>query len=252
MGKEEHVEWPVCSGGCGKRLQPLELPSFAGGMLIVPITLCEECKARQDEDEKKNAVKRLKHDREVYVQSLVSGMVIPYSMHDNAQSNLELRELVGGVVFKDRKLTPRGVYVYGPPGAWKTRALCVCALAAARRGYKIDWLDCPVLLCEYSAAVAGGMTVAADLVERCTSPNVLIIDDFGKGVVTPRGCELLYNIINMRTVREMPIWYTANKPPSMVTKWIKTDDADYSGSIMRRIVETCTVIKATKKGGKAE
>ena len=229
---------------CGNILKPLELPSFGGGSFSVPAAvMCDECFAKSEKDAGVAAIR-------AYVQGLIDNKVVPYADHDPTLANLPLRDMVGSSVFADHKIHSRGVYIHGPAGIWKTRALSACALTAARRGYTVEWLDCPVLLCEYSEAVSDTMHRAAALINRCTRPDIFVIDDFGKGVVTQRGAELLYNIINQRIVRGKPVWYTANKPPSMVKGWIKYDEAGYAQSIIRRITEYCQVIKSKTKGGK--
>jgi DNA replication protein DnaC len=169
---------------------------------------------------------------------------IPYRDHDLAMANHSLLRDFGEAAFSKGKLAHKGVYAWGGAGSWKTRSAAFCANLAAERGYSLSWRSVPAMLIGYSRLTMESQDAVERFISDMTRPDVLILDDLGKGSLTNRGVELLYTILDARFVENKPIWYTANAPPCFVKKWIRTDDVGYGESIQRRIEEGTEVIKA--------
>jgi DNA replication protein DnaC len=134
-----------------------------------------------------------------------------------------------------------GVFIHGVTGTFKTRTLCVLAHRAIKKDMSLEWESCPVMLSNYSQSLMDN--TAGSMLDRLIRPAILVIDDWGKGKVTDRGREFLYNVVNLRFERGRSIWYTSNKRPEWVKNgWIKNDESDDGPAIERRIVQSCRVI----------
>lgn len=156
---------------------------------------------------------------------------IPYRDTDNRVQ--PLLDAIGEVADK-------GLFLYGTTGTWKSRAACVLLERAIKKGRTGVWVSCPLMLLQYSSSLMDG--TSTNILTTLIRPDILVIDDWGKGKLTDRGLELLYTVTNLRFERGLPTWFTANKAPVSLRKWIKSDDADYTGAILRRITEGCRII----------
>jgi len=225
---------------CGENIP--EVTSYFGGVLDGPFAICDKCataaEQRRIDEEGQIAAN-------VYMQKVaVQKSRIPYSDSDLSKANHKLLRAFGEAAFKDSRLSRRGIYVHGRAGLWKTRAAAFCASLACDRGHSVCWRSVPMMLSDYTRATMTNQEGAGKFISDMVRPDLLVLDDFGKGVLTARGLELLYTIIDDRFVNNKATWYTANGPPEILNKWIRVDDVGYAESILRRVNEGAEVLKA--------
>jgi DNA replication protein DnaC len=219
---------------CNKELQSVVLPSFEGGSITLTPNLCEACEILEAEEERDWMLK----EREKLI-----ARTIPYTDNDPDRMDENLVADVGVLAFRNGRLVRRGVYLWGPVQTWKTRTLSHLAACAMRKGIPTVWVDCPKMLLSYSDALGDGGGEATSLLEGMSKVPLLVIDDFGKGVLTPRGRELLYVVIDQRLIRKLPVWYTSNNPVEFVRMWMRDDGAHHAEAVERRIKESCEIVK---------
>jgi DNA replication protein DnaC len=69
--------------------------------------------------------------------------------------------------------------------------------------------------------------------------QLLLIDDIGKGRLSPAAEELLYDILDKRSEKQLPIIWTANSTAEQLHDMMSADRGD---AIMRRLGEFTKVI----------
>ena len=140
-------------------------------------------------------------------------------------------ENFAGATFNNGK---NSLMLFGSYGTGKTH------LAAAIANYVIDVFGMPVMfdtwvghLNELKAEFDGGKKEYAD---KMKSVPLLIIDDFGKEKPTEWNKEVLFDVINARYERYLPVIITTNLTWNEVEKHI--DDA-----VQSRLIEICDSIQ---------
>lgn len=209
------------------------LTKLDGSDFLVTDTICPACRKEDDRNKKRQA-------REGVCKALQDAGV-PFC--GVGASEAEIVTLLQGwaAAFKSGR---DGWFLYGAAGGYKTRALCfACETIALAGGPVATWINCPFMLVQYTAAAAGVEGSTAQILARMSGAKILVVDDWGKGVLTPRGLELIYAVVNRRYERRLPTLYTSNKPLEWLAKWVKADDCDYVGAIIRRIRETCKIVE---------
>lgn len=221
---------------CGELKVPtVEFPAFdSGAPRLAPIgRWCEEC-AKVEEAKEKRATRRER--------IALAARQLPH-FGDTVEKRVRknLRSHVRSVIIHNRM---RGIFIWGVPGTWKTRALCDIGAAMILQGKSLLWLNCPLMLLAYTDTLKDAKAMAIRTVRDYVAPDILVIDDYGKGKVTERGSELLYTVVNRRFEKRKPIWYTSNHAPEHTKTWFTNDTAKYGDSIMRRIRESCKEVRA--------
>ncbi len=226
-------------GRCEKRdVKVTTAPTCDGRQKEFIEIFCEACIEEIEAEAKTEERKQKREKEKERLEALVTRAEIPYRDTDNRAKPLLKR-------VKKEWSTDQGLFVFGPTGTMKTRSLCVLAVRAIRKGHTCVWINCSPMLRRYSHACKEGN--GDDMLDAYIRPDILVIDDWGKGKVTDRGAEFLYDVTNIRFERGRPIWMTSNLAPEFVKSWIRDDDGNYGPVIERRILEGCAVINTGEK-----
>ena len=90
----------------------------------------------------------------------------------------------------------QNLLINGPTGVGKTWLACALGSQACRRGHTASFYKMTTLYEDISAALHSGTltTMKAALVK----PQLLILDDFGMGQMTPTAAQMLYDVADAR------------------------------------------------------
>ncbi|TWO64409.1 AAA family ATPase [Caenimonas sedimenti] len=121
--------------------------------------------------------------------------------------------------------------VVGPTGVGKTWLACALAHQACRQGMKV-WFQKAADL--YTSIVEASMEgTVSKLKTSLTTPNLLILDDFGIGEMTPYACQVLLDIVDRR-MRTGSLLITSQYPTE---KWHASfPDPTIADAVLDRVV----------------
>jgi len=201
-------------------------------------TVCSDC---GDKLAAREALEKRMRQRNAMLKRL------PFTTFDPHKGNTGLLNTAGLMVFKDKRLTEKGIYIHGPSRTCKTRVLCALAIIALDRGYSVGFRSCPHMLRAYSQSLLDGSMDG--LLARLHKPDVLIIDDFGEGKLTERGLELLYMIVDKRLILQKPVWFTSNLALNHTINWMAHDTLTRirATRILTRIDETTDALVSQQR-----
>lgn len=137
---------------------------------------------------------------------------------------------------------PIGIGIRGASGSQKTRAAVALLYRLRMKGFSIQFLkatDISRYSVEQFSNDRETQSEAMSVIRSAKTIQVLLIDDLGKGRMAPAAEELLYDILDKRSERELPVIWTANATAKQLHSMMTEDRGD---AIMRRLVEFTTVI----------
>lgn len=120
----------------------------------------------------------------------------------------------------------------------KTRVAYQCLKRCYEAGTTVMALSHPDLV-KIARDASRGDKWAENQLEDIKHCGALLIDDIGKGADTPRGLEALWNIVNHRTTRKLPLIWTANGGDQYLTN--KLGD-EFGKPIVERLRESTNPI----------
>lgn len=213
-----------------------ELIECLGSKLDFKPGLCESCEEK---------IEKAEHDarEEKRVNTLLSRLPLVW---DESIGNKNAVLAIGSVVFDHRKPVNVSLWIGGRVRSGKTTGVCAVAEVWARRGGKFIWHACPELLLTYSSLFGESCRMAGEYIKKLSLyDGVLIIDDVGAGVITPRGEEALFELVDTRMLKKYPTWVTSNLKPEGLSDWMK--DAIMAERIIGRIKETFKEVVIEKR-----
>jgi hypothetical protein len=133
---------------------------------------------------------------------------------------------------------PKGLFVVGPTGRAKTRAVW----SAMHK----HWLNENKIYCRSSFQLSQDAVKAltdhengSRVMPTYVNPNILFLDDLGKRL-TPSASQFLFEVIERRTSQMLPIMVTSNETPATLKEAI--NDPTMADPILRRIKEFCDTV----------
>jgi DNA replication protein DnaC len=126
----------------------------------------------------------------------------------------------------------RGMVIAGPVGTNKTRLACFMALSTSAASWcKIGFLSAANI----RARALADWGNAADIIDAATKPDVLVIDDLGKGSPTATVDEICFAILDQRANFLRQTFVTTNYDPTTLQTRFKEQET--ARAIMRRLLE---------------
>tara|TARA_R110000796_G_C14571530_1_gene435801 strand:- start:36797 stop:37516 length:720 start_codon:yes stop_codon:yes gene_type:complete len=123
----------------------------------------------------------------------------------------------------------RGLTIVGAPGSGKTRLATLVAAAAATWGIWPKFLSAATL----RSAAFSDWPAANKLINDHSKPRLLIIDDLGKAAPSNQGDEIIFQILDNRSMwQKSTIITTQYTPERLATRFV---DGETAGGIVRRI-----------------
>lgn len=121
----------------------------------------------------------------------------------------------------------RGLWLWGPAGAGKTRLLATAALARLRV-VQVRWVSVAVLITQLDGAWSDADRQAG--LKVLTDPGVVVLDDLDKIVPTSRVQMALFTALEAREQAGVGILVSSNGPPSEIGR-------TFSSPFMSRLVK---------------
>jgi len=133
-----------------------------------------------------------------------------------------------------------GLGLVGATRLGKTRCLYLALQARHRAGQRVMAVRAKVHARAATTAAGGNHAdsrtrdTAHQLLRRCITADVLLLDDLGKGTPTPRAIEAMEDLVEERTSRRRPILWSANAG----SEWLAHHFGEDSGpAIIARLAE---------------
>jgi len=138
---------------------------------------------------------------------------------------------------------PKGLGMMGKSGEGKTRAAVLILKDNHYLGRSICYMKA-VKLTQYARDQFSDdseiRNTARKRIKKTYKCNLLLLDDIGKGRLTASAEELLFDIIDERSEKGLPIIWTSNASGKELHAMFSLDKAD---AILRRLSEFSTVVK---------
>lgn len=133
---------------------------------------------------------------------------------------------------------PKGLLLHGKTGLGKTRAIWLLLHRLYFEGIRFKWMTAATF-CDRSSDAAG-KGESEEFVESLVNPQILFIDDIGKGKMTERNAGALFNVLDQRFINQKPVFMTMNLIGDELAKRI---DPDMGAPLVRRMREFCHQVK---------
>lgn len=140
------------------------------------------------------------------------------------------------------EFNPIGIGIRGKSGEQKTRAAVLILHKMKMTGKSVYFLK-STDIAKYSAQQFSNekelQSDALKAIRSAHTAQVLLIDDIGKGRLSPAAEELLYDLLDRRSERQLPVIWTSNAVQGELHKMLSNDRGD---AIIRRLSEFSTLI----------
>lgn len=160
-----------------------------------------------------------------------------YQTTDENQIAPQLKKAI-----REWKYGPIGLGFKGPSGSQKTRASVLLLYSLHKSGRSVFYLKATNLTKNALEAFSddkGTKKQALEAMRQATECHVLLLDDIGKGRLSPSAEESLYALLDTRTENMLPTIWTTNADSSQLHDMMSEDRGD---AIMRRLVEFSKII----------
>lgn len=148
------------------------------------------------------------------------------------QSTLRL-QLLGSYLGPEFVTEGRNLILKGKTGRGKTHLAVAIAYKAIQNGFEALFTTAAALIDDLSRASAEGRF--RDALKTYTHPHVLVIDEVGYLTYGPDAANVLFHVVNDRTLRKRPIIFTTNKKTSAWGNVLH--DHDLADAIVDRVLE---------------
>jgi DNA replication protein DnaC len=195
---------------------------------------CEDCiriaTEKQDIEERQQKIDKRENEFWAIVPKI-------YKTTDEYKISSQLRKAIS-----EWKYGPIGIGFKGPSGSQKTRASVLLLHSLHKGGRSVFYLKATNLTKNAVEAFSDDKAIkkhALESIRHATECQVLLLDDIGKGRLSPSAEESLYALLDARTENMLPTIWTTNADSSQLHDMMSEDRGD---AIMRRLVEFSTII----------
>lgn len=210
-------------------------PITYGNRTLFTPTKCDPCTEKAaDEYNQKVSIQR-----ENALKTRFQQMVPPIYL-DTVSERLP-KELTRVSEFWD--YNPKGVGFVGTSGKGKTRAAVVILQRMfhdKRTTFFLSATDLTLASANQFADNPPTRAIAQSILTMSRSADVMVLDDLGKGRMTDRAESELYDLLEYRTSRKLPIIWTSNSDARGLHSMFSQDRAD---AIIRRLAEFSEIVK---------
>jgi len=140
------------------------------------------------------------------------------------------------------EFNPIGIGIRGKSGEQKTRAAVLLLHKMKLAGKSVNFLKATDVA-KYAAQQFSNdkelQTEALKAIRTAHTCQVLLLDDIGKGRLSPAAEELLYDLLDKRSERKLPVIWTSNAVQGELHQMLSNDRGD---AIIRRLSEFSKII----------
>ena len=136
---------------------------------------------------------------------------------------------------------PRGLLLYGPTGAGKSRIAWEVCKREILDGRAFRCLTA-LSLSRYPSLLMAGDDAAGKFADELCRVKLLLLDDVFKAKATERVEELIFNVVDERMEWELPVIVTINDSGSTLETRLS---ADRGPALLRRMRESCFTIRCS-------
>lgn len=203
--------------------------------------LCPSCESLrlQEIESRKQEVKQQEYNKTFqgrFERSLLPEELLDY---DSSLGNNELLKFI-------QVNGHRSLFIAGKNRIGKTRASVHAAHNILKNSNKeIRYCRTTETFRKMSIDYGDDIKKADRKINELSSVSLVIFEDMGKESLTDRGAEIMYEIIDTRLIRRLPIWVTTNKGGSAL---IKSIGLDRGRAIVTRLEEMSIQWPAKKDG----
>lgn len=135
----------------------------------------------------------------------------------------------------------RNLILSGKPGRGKTHLAIALAYRAIQNGFDARFVTASELIDELSAASKAG--TLREATATYVQPHVLVIDEIGYLHHADDAANVLYGVVDQRTIKRRPLIFTTNKP---LTQWgAVLHDNELAEALLDRVLERGTHLVLT-------
>lgn len=195
---------------------------------------CDTCITAITEEREREEKRQKTEQREKEFWSMVPKI---YQTTDENQIAPHLKKAI-----REWKYGPIGLGFKGPSGSQKTRASVLLLHSLHKGGRSVFYLKATNLTKNAVEAFSNDKATkkhALESIRHATECQILLLDDIGKGRLSPSAEESLYALLDTRTENMLPTIWTTNADSSQLHDMMSEDRAD---AIMRRLIEFSKII----------
>jgi len=211
-------------------------PITFGNKVVFSPTKCDPCTEKYIAYAEQDAQKRRENARRDRFAQMIPPIyldTLPERIPDRLREATEMWEY-----------NPMGIGIIGMSGKCKTRSAVLLLERMHDEGrttFYISATDLALNSANQFADNPATKNIACSILTMCRSAEVLLLDDLGKGKMTDRAETELYDLLEYRTSRRLPMIWTSNSDASGLHPMFLPDRAD---AIIRRLVEFSQIVKA--------
>ena len=221
---------PIKCEYCGKELKQQSYGKIGNREFLMPLPCkCKEATAareRQEQEWKEREVQEAKKRRE---HQFERAGIMPY-WRERCQPNSDYRAVLA---------TGKGLYIDGKIGTGKTHLAVCIAMDCLEIGWSVKLTSMRDITRQLRATWGERGIDEEGVFARLMRPRVLILDDLGKESMTEAVLRDLFDLVDMRKDRMLPIIVTTNyEKPELVARMSHgLDDTTTAESIVSRLFE---------------
>jgi len=207
---------------------------FHGRQIFEP-RYCDPCCEKASQEDHENASRKRREASKTRW-----NLMIPPIYHDTDISRIP-KEITAVTEFWQYQ--PKGIGIIGRSGKGKTRATIALLHRMheeKRNTYYITATDLALNSANQFADNPATKSIAQNILQLCRSACVLLLDDLGKNRMTDRAESELYDLLEYRTSRRLPIIWTSNSDARGLLAMFSADRGD---AIVRRLAEFSQIVK---------
>ncbi len=215
---------------CGKCKTRKQVKFEAFGEAFNPVCLCK-CEV---EEERRNKEKRETEERTQLLRkkAFSDKELLKCTFANDDMENKKMTNIMQKYVdnFENFKQQGKGLLLWGSCGTGKTFSACEVANALIEKGYSVIVTNFGKVINELQATFK-----KQEYIDELSSVSLLVIDDLGFERDTPFAREQVYNVINSRYLKNLPLITTTN----FTIDEIKSTNDVVCKRIYDRILEKC-------------
>jgi DNA replication protein DnaC len=224
----------LCCGICGERKQrDVELGNLQGRRRLPRDCACDRLK-KQEEEAKAQLQLKLEHIARLKKDCFPDNELLSWTFENDAGKQKKMGIGRRYVSRWEKVLEENiGLLLYGNVGTGKSYCACAIANALCEMEVPVKYVNLAEVLNELQTAQNRN-----DYIQRLVTYKLLIIDDFGVQRQTEYAAEQIFNLIDRRNRKRLPLIVTTNLTLDEIKHPADTSQA----RIYDRVLQMCTPV----------